>query len=74
MPDLEDDLRATSDAMMHDLERMQRLEEEKRALEPDDPRLVALSVEIEELSRRTQTTSSAQREIAEELQQADADR
>lgn len=73
MADLEDDLRATSDSLMRDLDRMRQLEEEKRGLPPDDPRLVELATEIEGLSERTQTTSAAQREIAEEIQQTDAD-
>lgn len=68
MSELQDDLQATSDALLHDLERMRRLEEEKRALDPLDPRVAALSQEIEELSRRTQVTSTAEREIVEELQ------
>lgn len=72
MSELEDDLQATSDALLDDLERMRTLEVEKRALDPLDPRVAALSLEIEELSRRTQVTSTAEREIVEEIQSGPA--
>ena len=72
MPDLEDDLRATSDSLLRDLERMKALEQEKLSLDPTDPRAAELSAQIEELARRTQTTSAAQREIVDEIQSTEA--
>ncbi len=68
MPDLEDDLRATADSLLRDLDRMKALEQEKLSLDPTDPRAAELSAQIEELARRTQTTSAAQREIVDEIQ------
>ena len=71
MPDLEDDLRATADSLVRDLDRMKALEQEKLSLDPTDPRVAELSAQIEELARRAQTTSAAQREIADEIQAAE---
>jgi hypothetical protein len=63
-----DDLRATSDSILSDAERVASLEERKQRLEPDDPEVVALSLEIEALSERLRRKATAEREIAEELQ------
>jgi hypothetical protein len=68
VPDLEDDLQATSDALLRDLDRLRELEEEKRTLDVRDPRVAELSIEIEELTRRTYVKSTAEREIVAELQ------
>jgi hypothetical protein len=68
VPDLEDDLQATSDALLRDLDRLRELEEEKRTLDVHDPRVAELSIEIEELTRRTYVKSTAEREIVAELQ------
>jgi hypothetical protein len=68
VPDLEDDLQATSDSLLRDLERIRVLEEEKRLLDPHDPRAAELAARIEELTRRTRVTSQAEREIVEEIQ------
>src|SRR4029079_19164150 len=44
-------LRATSDALLRDLEVLATIEEEKRSLEPGDPRLVQLAARIEEIAQ-----------------------
>ena len=68
MPDARDDLRATSDSILSDTDRLARLEAQKQRLDPADPEVLALSVEIEELSVRLQRKAVAERELAEEIQ------
>ena len=68
MPDARDDLRATSDSILSDADRLTRLEAQKQRLDPADPEVLALSQEIEELSVRLQRKAVAERELAEELQ------
>ena len=67
-------LRATSDALLHDLERLFEIENEKRALSPDDPRLVPMSEEVAELAARLLDKSEMQKALSlrtEELVQRD---
>ena len=45
-------LREASDALLRDLEVLTTLEEEKRSLDPGDPRLVELAGRIEEIAGR----------------------
>jgi hypothetical protein len=49
---LPDDLRATSDALLRDLEALGVLEEEKRTLPLDDPRLVEIAEQVESIAGR----------------------
>jgi hypothetical protein len=63
-------LRATSDALIQDLERLTSLEREKRELKPDDPRLVILAGEVEEIAERVLGHSVQQRELTEEARAA----
>jgi hypothetical protein len=68
-------LRATSDALIRDLERLALLEREKREMRPEDPRLVGLAAEVEQLALRVLGQSVRQRELTEdarELVEADA--
>ena len=67
MPDPVDDLRATSESILSDAERLASLEERKQRLDPTDPQVVALSREIEALTERIRRKATAEREIAEEL-------
>ena len=46
------ELRATSDALLRDLEALAVLEEEKRTLPLDDPRLVEIAVQVEAIAGR----------------------
>jgi hypothetical protein len=68
MPDTSDDLRATSESIEADARHLAHLEERKQALSPDDPELLALSHEVEQLTIRLRRQAAAEREIAEELQ------
>jgi hypothetical protein len=45
-------LRQTSDALLRDLDVLVTIEEEKRSLEPGDPRLVELAERIDEIALR----------------------
>jgi hypothetical protein len=68
-------LRATSDALIRDLERLALLEVEKREMRPEDPLLVDLAAEVEQLALRVLGQSVRQRELTEdarELVEADA--
>ena len=58
-------LRATSDALIHDLERLALLEREKREMKPEDPLLVDLAAEVEQLALRVLGQSVRQRELTE---------
>lgn len=67
MSEIANALRAASDALMRDLAELQELEHEKRRTEPDSPRLVRLSEEIEALAVRVLHSSMRQRERAEAI-------
>ena len=62
MPGTGDTLRRTSDALLRDLETLVQLEEEKRTIEPGDPRLVDLAQQIEVVAQRVLASSSSQRQ------------
>lgn len=64
MSDTASALRATSDALLADLEALEALENEKRELAPGDDRLVALAGEVEEIARRVLGRSVQQRELS----------
>jgi len=65
MSDIADSLRATSDALMRDLEALNALEERKRALAPGDDRLLTLAQEIEAIAARLLGSSVRQRQLSE---------
>lgn len=65
MTDTAEDLRATSDAVLRDLEVLGAIETQKRALEPGDPQLVELSERVEALAARLLTASTRQRRLSE---------
>ena len=58
-------LRKTSDALLRDLEVLSTIEEEKRSLEPGDPRLVELANRIEVIAQRVLVGSVRQRQLTE---------
>jgi hypothetical protein len=60
-------LRAASDALLRDLAELHALEQEKRRIEPDSPRLVRLAEEIEALAARVMGSSIRQRQRAEAI-------
>ncbi len=65
MSDGMDDVRATSDALLADTERLHGLEVEKRDVDPDSARFLDLSLQIEDLGTRVASLSSIEREVAE---------
>src|SRR5829696_8583063 len=65
MPDVRRDLRATSDALQRDLQALGALEEEKRALLLDDPRLTELASQIEDIAGRVLARTTTQKDLTE---------
>ena len=66
MSELEEDLHATAESIAADAERLAAIEEEKRALKPDDPRMIELSTESERLAGRLVPKTGAETQLAEE--------
>jgi hypothetical protein len=62
-------LRATSDALLRDLEVLGAIEEEKRTIPAGDPRLVELAARIEQIAHRLLGHSTDQRELSEAAQE-----
>jgi hypothetical protein len=61
-----DDLRATSEDVAADAERLRLIEERKQALPADDPELLELSAEAERIARGLVPKTVAQSELAAE--------
>lgn len=73
MPGTGDALRRTSDELLRDLEALLQLEEEKRTIDPGDPRLVDLAARIELIAKRVLASSTSQRaqtQLINELSEA----
>jgi hypothetical protein len=64
MPEPEE-LRATSDRIVRDLEVLSAIEEQKRTLEPGDPQIVELAKRVEEVAARVLAASVRQRHLTE---------
>ena len=62
-------LRATSDTLIHDLERLALLERAKREMSPEDARLVDIAAEVEQLALRVLGQSVRQRELTEDARE-----
>jgi len=62
--DLEPELRDTSDALLANLDRLRALEQEKRQLPLDSPRLVELATQIESLAATVLGTTDRQTRLA----------
>jgi hypothetical protein len=76
MPGTGDALRRTSDSLLRDLEALVELEEEKRTIEPGDPRLVDLASQIEQIAQRVlagSTSQRAQTQLIHELTETGSD-
>jgi hypothetical protein len=56
-------LRETSDALLRDLDVLITIEEEKRTLEPGDPRLTELAARVEDLAKRVLMGTTRQHEL-----------
>jgi len=72
MPDAKDDLRATSEAVQDEAERLADMEARKQSLDPADPRVEELSREIEEMAKAIARKSTIERELSEEIQGAES--
>jgi hypothetical protein len=70
MSDMRDDLKSTGEAVDADADMVKRLEAEKTALDPADPRVPALSERIERLSTGLKSKAGAQRDISEQIQES----
>ena len=62
MPEAEDDLRATSDSILSDTERLASLEERKQRLDPPTRSSSRSPIEIEALTERIGRKATAERE------------
>jgi hypothetical protein len=62
-----EDLRATSDSIREDIDRLTALEDEKDGLDPADPRMDAVSTEAVEIADRIQREARMERELSREL-------
>jgi hypothetical protein len=58
-------LRETSDALMRDLDVLAALEQEKRTLDPGDPKLVELAGRIQEIASRVLDSSIRQHQLTQ---------
>jgi hypothetical protein len=68
MDELEEDLRATAQAIEADADRLAAIEDEKKTLGSDDPRLLDLSREAEVIAKRLVPKTVAERALAIETQ------
>jgi hypothetical protein len=73
MPGTEDELRATSDAVIADARTLASLEEEKRPIDADDPALVPVSKQIEKVAVRLVHETVVERTLAVELRSESGD-
>lgn len=65
MPDSSQALRITSDALLRDLDALAALEEQKRDLPLDDPRLAELAAQIQAIAERVLARTDEQRSLSE---------
>lgn len=68
MSDIGNALRSTSDSLIRDLEELNTLEAEKRALAPGSPRLLDLAAEIEAIAGRLVASTTRQRVLSERVE------
>jgi hypothetical protein len=64
MDDLAQDLRATTESIAHDAQRLRELELEKATLDVDDPRVLDLSEEGKRLGERLARSTEAEHALA----------
>ena len=64
MDDLAEDLRATTESIAHDAQRLRELELEKSSMDLDDPRLQTLSEEGRRLGERLAHSTRAEEQLA----------
>jgi hypothetical protein len=71
MPDSRDDLRATEESIHRDADQVKRLEEEKAALDPADPKVGRLSEQVEHVTAGLRDKAAVERELSDETQADD---
>jgi hypothetical protein len=71
MLDSRDDLRATEESIHQDADQVKRLEEEKAALDPADPRVGDLSEQVEQVTAGLRDKAAVERELSTETQADD---
>lgn len=64
MSDPREQIQATSNALLQDLDQLERLELEKRSTATTDPRFTELAARVEELATRVLARTAVQRELA----------
>ena len=64
MSEIEDDLRATAEAIISDAEKVKGIEQEKLDLPPGDARIPELADEAEEVAERILQEATVERELA----------
>jgi len=68
MDDLEEDIRATAQSIEADADRLAAIEDEKKDLGSDDPRMLELSREAESISKRLLPKTIAEHALVGEAQ------
>src|SRR5436190_12963555 len=66
---IEQTFRQPSDALMHALDRLREIEEEKRSVPPADPRFAELAALVQGFARQVLAQSDRQRDLARAAQQ-----
>jgi hypothetical protein len=66
--ELQAELRSTSDRLLHVLDQLEELENQKRLLKPSDPRFDTLAREIERLASEIFAQTHAQQKLGERAQ------
>jgi hypothetical protein len=66
MDDLEEDIRAAAQSIEGDADRLAAIEDEKKLLTSDDPRLLELSREAEVIAKRLVPKTVAERALVSE--------
>jgi hypothetical protein len=72
MQDAKTDLRATSEAIEDDAQHLADLEARKLSLDPEDPEVDKLSIDVQELVGTIGHKAAAERELAEEIGEGEA--
>jgi hypothetical protein len=71
MPDLREDLRSTEASILRDAQRIVTIESEKASLDAADPDVARLSAQVEQLSVGVRDKAAAERELADDIADAD---
>jgi hypothetical protein len=64
MSDAEEDLRTTSDAILAETDKLEKLERRKRSMGPEDAERIPMSAEIAEIGERLEQATMAESELA----------